>query len=407
MRTRFLAAASLMLVLCTAATVASAAVASGSAFSGGAAAPAFVPAQYSAFNSYSVFGFAMPGPAGDIFAQGYSLDRMAPDLLAGNFIINGDNHYLARDLEIVDRLTPDIDLELGYNVGWAGRFGAYDDVSNSAFAGLFSGASAIGSPYAALTNGGNYVGSRVALSDGMSMRFGEATLDPFVSNYGMPAFSFDAPVWSSRLQLDPRQVQTSLAGVDWNFASWGGLGMVATQTTEHNGVLGSYGSSNALSVAKTASTTAVGVSARVGFGDGWVTTFSYNQGITQLSLRPNAFSAGSADTLQSRSYGFAVAKHGLFGDDDSLGFAVSRPLQVYSGTDFNVTDGFGAPDSLIGHGIPSLSSTAPETDLELGYVTTFMNGALALQANAGYQMNATGLGGSNSLSVISRAKINF
>ena len=40
-------------------------------------------------------------------------------------------------------------------------------------------------------------------------------------------------------------------------------------------------------------------------------------------------------------------------------------------------------------------------------MTTFMDGALALQANAGYQMNVAGLGGTNAVSVISRAKINF
>jgi hypothetical protein len=43
----------------------------------------------------------------------------------------------------------------------------------------------------------------------------------------------------------------------------------------------------------------------------------------------------------------------------------------------------------------------------LGYVTSFFNGALALQANAGYQMNLAGQSGTNSFSVISRAKINF
>ena len=64
-------------------------------------------------------------------------------------------------------------------------------------------------------------------------------------------------------------------------------------------------------------------------------------------------------------------------------------------------------DFTIGHQYVSMASATPETDLELGYVTTFMDGALALQANAGYQMNVAGLGGSNAVSVISRAKINF
>ena len=49
----------------------------------------------------------------------------------------------------------------------------------------------------------------------------------------------------------------------------------------------------------------------------------------------------------------------------------------------------------------------PETDLQVGYVTQFLNGALALQANASYQMNYQGLSGANSVSVLSRAKIKF
>ena len=49
----------------------------------------------------------------------------------------------------------------------------------------------------------------------------------------------------------------------------------------------------------------------------------------------------------------------------------------------------------------------PETDLQLGYVTSFLDGALALQANAAYQMNYQGQTGATSLAVLSRAKIKF
>ena len=38
---------------------------------------------------------------------------------------------------------------------------------------------------------------------------------------------------------------------------------------------------------------------------------------------------------------------------------------------------------------------------------SFMDGALALQANASYQMNYQGQTGATSLSVLSRAKIKF
>jgi hypothetical protein len=398
MSVRHLIAASLTLALFAGGTAAQAAAMgdSGLALPGG-----FVPARYSAFNPYSSFAFALDGPVGDIAASGFAIDN-APPLLADDFLVAGSHPNRARDVEIIDRLTPGVALEFGYNLTAAGRFGdAADDE-------LFLAVSAVNSPYASLTNGGNYVGSTIALSDSASVRFGEAFLDPLHPEYGMPAFSYDAPIWQSRLQADPRQAQTSLLDANWDFASWGGLDMIATQTAEQDGVLGRF-DSGAPSVIKSAGTAAAGVAAHVGFGDGWVTTFSYNAGITQLSLKPNALAVtGGPETLQSRAYGFAVAKHGLFGDDDSLGFAVSRPLDVYAGAANLAANGGAATDDLsIGRGLESLMSGTQETDFEVGYVTSFMGGALALQANAGYQMNVPGLGGANSLSVISRAKINF
>ena len=48
-----------------------------------------------------------------------------------------------------------------------------------------------------------------------------------------------------------------------------------------------------------------------------------------------------------------------------------------------------------------------ETDLQLGYVTSFLDGALALQTNAAYQMNFQGQTGATSVSLLSRAKIKF
>ena len=55
----------------------------------------------------------------------------------------------------------------------------------------------------------------------------------------------------------------------------------------------------------------------------------------------------------------------------------------------------------------ALRAAAPETDFHLGYVTTFLDGALALQANAAYQTNYQGQTGVNSVSLLSRAKIKF
>jgi len=89
--------------------------------------------------------------------------------------------------------------------------------------------------------------------------------------------------------------------------------------------------------------------------------------------------------------------------------AVSRPIQVYSGgLGLSVDTGVDSLGNLINSSEHvSLASKTPETDFEMGYVTTFFDGALALQANAAWQQNLAGQTGVNSLAVLSRAKINF
>ena len=58
---------------------------------------------------------------------------------------------------------------------------------------------------------------------------------------------------------------------------------------------------------------------------------------------------------------------------------------------------------------PQLNNTprAPESDVQLGYVTNFLNGAVSLQTNAAYQTNYQGQPGATSVSLLSRAKIKF
>jgi subtilisin family serine protease len=360
----------------------------------------------SQFMSVTPFGVSGIGPNGRFAASGYEIETTLPAGLSGQYV---DTHqHSIEDLIVDQQLMPGVDLNIGYNLDLSGHFSEYDSQSSAAYNGLFLSAGAVNSPYASLTNGGSYLGSTIQLDDNVHMRLGESILDPQRAEYQVPEFGYLAQLQGPQAMYDLREAQSSLFGVDWDFASWGGLGVIATQTSEQNGMLGGF-NSGALSVAKSANTSAVGLSARVGLGGGWVTTFSYNEGITQLSLKPDAL-ISSSDTLHSRAYGFAVAKHGLFDDSDSLGLAVTRPLQVYAGgVNISAADGIDATtgDFKIGHEFVSLSSNTPETDLELGYVTTFMDGALALQANAGYQMNVAGLGGTNAVSVISRAKINF
>ncbi len=355
------------------------------------------------FTSVKPFAAGVQTALGNFTASGYVVNTSTPRLLSGVLADRDSNRSQIRDFALSAHLSDSIDLDLGYNVDLAGRFNGYDARGSAAYDGLFFSASAVNSPYSSLADGGSFVGATVALADDLHFSIGEA-------NLGARHNDLDTPVYSlaDQLQdhpLDPRrEADEKLAGVTWNFAKWGGLGIVASQTKERNGVLGAV-PAPALGLAKGAKTNALALSARVGFGDGWVTTVSYGEGITQLNLRPTGPLANT-DQLHSRSYGVAVAKHGLFDDGDSLGLAVTRPLQVYEGK-VDLSNVEPSDNSLLGRARLPLSTGTPETDVELGYVTTFLDGALALQANAGYQMNLQGQAGTNSVTVLSRAKINF
>jgi hypothetical protein len=355
------------------------------------------------FSTVSPFTAHVETALGSFTVSGYAVGTTTPRLLSG-LLVDSDRHsFQLRDFALSAHLAGGIDLDVGYNVDLAGRFNAYDARGSAAYDGLFYSASGVNSPYASLADGGSFVGATVALADDLHFRIGEVTLGAEPDELQTPVYSL-----AGQLQAHPldarRQADEKLAGVTWDFASWGGLGVVASQTHERNGVLGTE-PGNALALAKGANTAALAVSARVGFGDGWVTTVSYGEGITQLNLRPTGAIA-NANGLHTRSYGVAVAKRGLFEDGDSLGLAVTRPMQIYE-SNINLSDTGPSDHSLLGQTRLPLSTATPETDVELGYVTTFLDGALALQANAGYQMNLQGQTGTNSITVLSRAKINF
>ena len=120
-----------------------------------------------------------------------------------------------------------------------------------------------------------------------------------------------------------------------------------------------------------------------------MTSIAYSGGVTQLDLSRSGLIA-NPETVRSRGFGLSLAKQGLFGED-ALGISVSRPLQVYTGA----------------IGAALASSQARESDVELGYVTTFLDGTLALQANAAYQHNAAGYEGENAVTGVARAKLKF
>jgi hypothetical protein len=200
--------------------------------------------------------------------------------------------------------------------------------------------------------------------------------------------------------------QTTAAALEWDFSNWGGLELAGQNSTGASTLLGDF-TPSPLSFSDQTKTAAAGISANVKFGDGWVTSFSYNVDTTQLDLKAGASPALASSSVHGQSFGLSIAKHGLFDDADALGLSVSRPSETYFGSislaDAGLETGVNLMNTYRGM---SFNSTK-ETDIALGYVTTFFDGALALQANAGYQMNVGGQNGTNSLTVLSRAKINF
>jgi hypothetical protein len=179
-------------------------------------------------------------------------------------------------------------------------------------------------------------------------------------------------------------IGTTSANLNWNFASWGGLALNASRVSGNGSLLESLTSAGVGSLGES---TMLGISARVGFGEGWVTSLSYNESITQLDLN-----RAQLDAVRSQGYALGLVKRGVFGDD-ALGISVSQPAQVYGAANLTAIN-------------PGLA-LARQSDLAVGYVTTFLDGTIALQANAAYQVNAAGARGESAVSGVARAKLNF
>ena len=301
------------------------------------------------------------------------LDTKGHFLPATSFMVPsiGHNAAAARPNSLAIGLTQDIKLELANGRNWE----SYGDLFPSGFglnAGYLSGTTA-------------YAGMSFALGDDLDVSFGRSTL-------GFGALSSDQPSALSRdlaerLGDNLRGTGVSSASISWNFADWGGLSITASQASGNGSLLGVI--SGPIGAVGTVESLSLGISARVGFGEGWVTSIAYSGGVTQLDLSRNGLIV-SPETVSSRGFGLALAKQGLYGAD-ALGISVSRPLQVYTGA----------------LGAALAGSQARESDVELGYVTTFLDGTLALQANAAYQHNAAGNEGETAVTGVARAKLKF
>ena len=214
-------------------------------------------------------------------------------------------------------------------------------------------------------------------------------------------FHFDAaaPTGNLALMYDASQTRALLGGASLDVTGALGLDFTAI-SADRSGV--PLGVANAAAIAPKAATNALGVAAHLNIGSGWVTTATFSEGLTQLDQR-----GGLGSSLREQSYGFAIAKHGVFGDD-TLGLSLSRPAPSMAGSFASLVGSGDLAPPLVVSQVAGLSGArAPETDIQVGYVTNFLNGAVALQTNAAFQTNYQGQPGATSVALLSRAKIKF
>ena len=291
-------------------------------------------------------------------------------------------------------LTPNLALDAGAGLDIASRF-----TNGEAAAPASPFLSAVSAPFLNLANGGRYTGVTFVPASDVRVRLGASLNSERLDSFH---FSPAAPTGNLGFVYDASQTHSLLAGLSWDISGLLGVDLTGI-TSERSGV--PLGIANAGIIAPKASTQALGVSARLNIGQGWVTTASFSEGLTQLEQRPGLNNGGLNTNLREQSYSIAIAKHGLFGDD-TLGLSYSRPAPSMAGS---LSSLMGSGDSPLVVAAPSLTPgrAATEDDIQLGYVTNFMNGAVALQTNAAYQSNFQGQPGATSVSLLSRAKIKF
>jgi hypothetical protein len=277
-------------------------------------------------------------------------------------------------------LSTSLALDSSTHIDTADRFANFDAAQNP----LRDGGS-----FLALADGGRYAGFTYVPGSDLGVRLGASNWTGRFDNEAMAGDVIGLPAL-----YDGAHVNSVLAGVTWNVSEWVGIGFNAIAAFQ-NGTPFDYQS--ALPLTGAAATQALQVSARFNLGHNWFITADFGQGRTQL--RPQGSPVVSS--LDAQTFALAVVGRGVFGDD-AVGFSLSRPALGSVG-------GFGSLASSTTDlpAVMAATGRAPETDFQLGYITSFLGGKLALQTNAAYQVNPQGQTGASAVSVLSRAKIKF
>jgi hypothetical protein len=340
--------------------------------------------------SLQSFGASRAISAYELSAPGLSGGAVQPSIEAA---LSGNNTLViaagAPSFASSTVLASNLALDSGRGLDIAARFTNFDGATSPFL-------SSVTAPYLALANGGRYAGMTFVPTDNLRLRLGAV-----IDSERLDRFHFDAgaPTGPLALTYDASQSKSLLGGLSFDVSSALGLDVNGI-VSQRSGV--PLGFASSAGIAPKASTAALDVSAHMSIGQGWVTTASFSEGMTQLDPRGDYFGGGA---LHEQSYSVAIAKHGVFGDD-ALGLSFSRPAPSMAGSFAALSAAGDLPPLVIAQGATPLNR-AQETDYQLGYVTNFLGGAVALQTNAAYQTNAQGQPGATSVSLLSRAKIKF
>jgi hypothetical protein len=299
-----------------------------------------------------------------------------------------------RDAVLTARLSEDTSVTIGYRAAAAGRMNQLDLAASEAYDGLFLSASAMNSPYLGFASDASLAVATVDVAEDVSLSFGES--DP------LAPYEDEILTVEERLAL-LRQDRTHLASgegstaaLSWRVAPWGLVGFNVAYTDEDNALFGAL-EGGALALTAEASTASVGAGARVNLGSDWVASASWNAGVSHVVPLAGGLFANVSE-LHTEAYGVALAKRGIFGAADAIGFGVSRPLHVVEGqavmiASTGVTRG---REIVYTTETINLASATPETDLEFGY-TAALGPMTVLQINAIYQMDLGGVQGEEAI----------
>lgn len=336
-----------------------------------------------------------------VAAPGYSVagfvTEEAPGLVASAGFAAQTTHELS---EVVIRasLSESAHMVVGHNASPVGQVNALDLAASEAYDGLFLSASAMNSPFLALTPQASFLGGGVRLDDGVTIAFAHAafeeTADEMLADERLTVDEQYA--YLNQDLLHQRSARNTMAAVNWQFAPWGVAGVNVALTEEENSLLGTQ-EQGALALTSDAVTASIGFGARFDLGDDWSMTATWSRGETEATpLAGGLFQ--NLSSIESQAYGVAIAKTGVIGKSDTIGFAISRPLHITTGSAvFTASTGVTEErEILYTTEVLNLASSTPETDYEIGY-TAKLDDDLTLQASAMYQQDVGGEAGADAV----------